>query len=145
MSEDQTIDADPTSISPWVLYAVVGTLVTVGAAFILFQSLAILSDSASQWFDCVSGESIAFASCSDVLTLSNDTLYGLNLGVVLSGALMGVLIGPVPVIIVLRQLEGNVVSAVLLLAVMIPYGLMAFFVLVGAAIVAIFFSLELTV
>ena len=126
----------------WMLSAL-GVLLAVGAGFVFYETGRIFGEGTSAWVQCMSGTGGALLSCGEDVTVAYDYRYGLSALQGLGLALVGLFLGPIPLIVTLSRYRSNWAGLVLFLVVMIPYGTLAFLVLMIAAVVAIFYGSQL--
>ena len=134
--------SDPDAAVFWMV-AALGLLLAGGAGFVFYETVQIFAEGTSAWLQCVSGERGALLGCGEEVTVAYDYRYGLSALQGLALALAGLFVGPVPLIAALNRYRNHWVGAVLFFVVMIPYGTLAFLVIMIAALVTIFYGSQL--
>jgi len=143
MAEPQTkkqpAEENPDEVLLWML-AAIGVALTVFCAFVFYQTLQIFAQGTTAWFDCINGQQGALLSCGEGVDLAYDYRAGFSALNAMSLALVGLFIGPIPLIFILNRYRNSFVSIMLFFIVVIPYGLLAFLVVIIGLIVVIFYG-----
>ncbi|MEO0560714.1 MAG: hypothetical protein AAF125_01270 [Chloroflexota bacterium] len=139
-SDDTTLDGEP---SPLWLLAFAGIALTGLAAFVIYETLSLFSTGIAAWADCARGSGVPLEACGGELDFVFQYRYGLDALSALLAAIFAAFVGPIPMIVMLNRFKNNYVGGLLFLLVMLPYGLLAFFVITIAALVLIFYGVEL--
>ncbi len=121
------------------LLAVLGVMLTAFCVFVAYDAFGVFAVDVEIYFQCISGEG-GFEACGDMLVF--DYRYGIDAGWAIGLSLLGIILGPIPVIILLRQRKSGVFGAITLLLILVPYGAVALFVITTALLVVIVFALR---
>lgn len=132
-------DAAPDD-TPWWVASVLGLWLTGFGVFVLYETLGRYSQTLAAWGTCLQAEGGAVFNCNSELTLSLPYRYGIGLLPAMALAFVVVLAGPIPLIATLNRYRHNVIAGILFFIVMIPYGTVAF-LLVVMGLLAVAFSL----
>jgi hypothetical protein len=136
---------DETDDSLWWIAAFCGLMLTIAGGFVLAETLQILAQGTAAWSDCIrtSGDTL-FSNCSGQVDVAFEYRYGLNGLLAMGLAIAACFIGPVPIIAAFSRYRNNWLGAIMFFVVLIPYGTLAFVVLIVGVVVMIFYSVQIT-
>jgi hypothetical protein len=127
----------------WWLIAVAGLGLMALSAVVIYETLELFATGAAAWLDCSRSENGALLDCGTPLAAAYEYRFGVDALRALGAALLGAFIGPIPMIFVLNRYRSTWAGILLFLLVMLPYGLLAFLVLVLGTLVIAFYGIEI--
>ncbi len=133
-------DADD---SVWWVATIIGAGVTAAGVFVLYETLQIFSVALAAWGQCLQSAGGALIACGDEVTFNRPYRYGVSTLPALAAALFALFVGPIPIIATLNRYQNNVMASILFFVIMIPYGTLAFLVLVISLLITIFYAVQL--
>lgn len=125
--------------SVWWVAAIIGLMIAGGAGFVLYETLQLFAAGTTAWANCLLSENGALLTCGDEIAQGGMYRAGVNIYAAMGAAIAVLFISPIPLIIALNRYRNNVAAAVLLFVLMIPYGTLAFLVIIIGIIAAIFY------
>ncbi|MEM6280821.1 MAG: hypothetical protein AAF787_01395, partial [Chloroflexota bacterium] len=133
-SEMRAVNAEPADDSIWWVVAFCGLLLTVAGGVVLAQTLQLLAEGTAAWSDCIrSTDNTLFSACGDELNVAfvyRVGGFGMNGLLAMGLAIAACFIGPVPMIAAFSRYRSTWLGGVMFFVVLIPYGTLAFFVLI---------------
>jgi hypothetical protein len=150
--DDQPLTPDTTENTPhadnslWWVISIIGAAVALVGTFVFFETLQIFVDGTSAWFSCVQGgDSNAFVTCGSQINLAYEYRFGLDALPALGLSIVTLFLGPIPLIIALNRYKNELVAGILFFVVVIPYGTLAFLVMMIGVMVALFYTMQLVI
>lgn len=128
--------------SIWWVAALIGLGLAGVGGFVFYETMQLLAANITAWANCLLSEGGALFTCNDALAQDEAYRFGVNVYIALVGALVALFVGPVPLIVALNRYRNNIAAAALFFALMIPYGTLAFLVIVIGALAAIFYLIQ---
>ncbi len=136
----QTHSQEP---SPLWTVAFGGAVLALGGWFVIYETLGIFAVGSADWIDCLRGAESTLQACGEQLNLAYAYRYGIDALQALGIGLVLALAGPIPLIVMLRRFRNNTATLLMFFLVLFPYGLIAFVLLILAALIIIFYGIEL--
>ncbi|MEO1440589.1 MAG: hypothetical protein AAFV33_09290, partial [Chloroflexota bacterium] len=96
------------------------------------------------------GGDTLFSSCSDELNVAfeyrplESTAYTINGLLAMGLAIAACFIGPIPIIAAFSRYRNTWLGGVMFFVVLIPYGTLAFFVLIISIVIVIFYTVQIS-
>lgn len=130
-------------ISPlWALVAA-GIVLTGVASVVIYETFMVMLSGSGAWLSCLQGEGIVMATCGEPLNTAYVYRFGMDASWAMVLAIFAAFVGPIPLIAMIQRYRNNLASGVLFFAVMIPYGILGFIVVVLSLLVAVMYGMEI--